>query len=149
MTPITYSLQFRGQADELPVGLRKHGRAPGCALVTKLTHNGLEARYLWSPDEDEALLEAVLVYTSSRRFREDATIRFARGHALRLRGRGEIAASADPDLRHGTVVSEVAGGEGRFAAATGRVTSNFFLSDTGDLTENHLGVVFTKRAPGA
>ena len=144
MKPVTYSLQFRGQAEELAPGLRKHGWAPGCALVTKLTLDGLEACHVWAADEDEALLESILVFTSRNRFREDATITFARGHTLRLRGRGQLAGSVDPDLRHGTVVLEVAGGAGRFAGATGRVTSNFFLSATGDLTENQLVVIFAK-----
>lgn len=37
---------------------------------------------------------------------------------------------------------EVDGGEGQFAGARGRITPNFFVSDTGDVTDNHLGVVF-------
>lgn len=36
----------------------------------------------------------------------------------------------------------VAGDEGQFEGANGRITSNFFLSDTGELTENQLGVMF-------
>jgi hypothetical protein len=142
MAPLTYSLQFRGQVDRLPGGLRKRGRAPGCALVTSITPDGLDARYVWSPAEDEALLESTLAFTDGDRFREAGTIVFSRGHALRLHGQGELARSADPHLRHGTVVWEVAGGAGRYEGASGRITSNFVLSDTGDLTENQLGVIF-------
>jgi hypothetical protein len=149
MRPITYSLQFRGSAHELDGGLRKHARAPGCSLVTSLTPHGLEARYVWSGDDDEALLESTLTFLADGRFEEEGTIRLPRGHALRVRGRGRLAASADPHLRHGTVVWDVAGGAGQFERATGHVTSNFFLSDTGELTENQLGVVFpNEHAPG-
>jgi hypothetical protein len=147
MRPITYSLQFRGQVDELSGGFRKQARAPGCALVTSLTSEGLDARYVWSPDDDEALLESMLLFTEDDSFREDGTIFFSRGHALHLRGRGRLTRSADPHLRHGTVVWEVAGGAGRFDGASGRVTSNFFLSNTGEVTENQLGVIFA--APSA
>jgi hypothetical protein len=143
MRPITYSLQFRGQAVELYRGLRKQGRAPGCALVTSLTPGGLEARYVWACDDDEALFESTLAFTGDSSFEELGTIHFARGHALHLRGVGELAASPDPHLRQGTVAWEVTGGEGAFAGARGRVTSNVLLSDTGDLTESQLGVVFT------
>lgn len=142
MAPLTYSLQFRGQVDSVVGGLRKRGRAPGWALVTTLTAHGLDARYVWSPDEDEAVLESTLAFTAHDRFREAGTILFASGHALRLRGHGQLGPSADPDLRHGTVVWEVAGGAGRYEGATGLVTSNLVLSDTGDLTENQLGVIF-------
>jgi hypothetical protein len=36
----------------------------------------------------------------------------------------------------------VLGGSGQFEAASGRVVSTFLLSDTGDLTDSHLAVVF-------
>jgi hypothetical protein len=50
--------------------------------------------------------------------------------------------SADPDLRQGTVVWKVNGGQGHFEGASGLITSNLLLSLTGDLTENQLGVIF-------
>ncbi|HET9244110.1 MAG TPA: hypothetical protein VFN99_11790 [Gaiella sp.] len=149
MKPITYSLQFRGQATEYEGGLRKYGRAPGCSLETSLTPEGIDAHYRWASDDIEALFESALVFTAAGIFVERGTIFFMRGHALRLSGRGDLAPSPDPHLRQGTVVWEVAGGEGDFLGARGRVTSNFFLSDTGDLTENQLGVVFVDRPPPA
>jgi len=36
------------------------------------------------------------------------------------------------------------GGEGTFDGARGLITSNFLLSDTGELTENQLGVMFVR-----
>jgi hypothetical protein len=142
MRPITYSLQFRGQAIEREGGLLRQGRSPGCSLVTSLTSAGVEARFVWAPDDDEALFESILAFTGAESFEEEGTMIFARGHVLRARGRGRLSASPDPHLRQGTVVWEVAGGEGRFDGASGRITSNFFLSDTGELTENQLGVIF-------
>lgn len=41
----------------------------------------------------------------------------------------------------------IAGGDGQFEGASGRITSTFFVSDTGDLTENQLGVVFVSSTP--
>jgi hypothetical protein len=143
MRPLTYSLQFRGLVEELDGRLRKEARAPGCALVTSLTPGGLEGRYVWALDDDEALFLSTLAFTGDASFEEHGTIHFARGHALHLVGVGELAASPDPHLRQGTVAWEVTGGDGAFAGARGRVTSNVLLSDTGDLTESQLGVVFT------
>ncbi len=142
MKPITYSLQFRGQASELGERWHKQASAPGCALVTSLTHEGVAASFVWAPGGEEAFFESTLAFTADDTFEEHGTIVFARGHALRVRGEGRLEASPDPHLLHGTVVWAVAGGEGQFAGASGRITSNFFLSDTGDLTENQLAVIF-------
>jgi hypothetical protein len=143
MKPITYSLQFRGNAAQLERGLRKEARAPGCALVTSLTPAGVAGTFAWAPGDDEAIFESTLAFTGGGGFDEEGTILFSRGHALRVRGRGQLAPSSDPHLLHGTVVWEVTGGDGQFDDAGGRITSNFLLSDTGELTENQLGVIFT------
>jgi hypothetical protein len=140
--PITFSLQFRGQVVQLGEGLRKQARAPGCALVTSLTADGPAGHFVWAPGDEEALLESTLAFQDERRFDEAGTIVFALGNSLRIRGRGRLAPSADPDLRQGTVVWSIEGGDGHFDRASGLVTSNFLLSRTGDLTENRLGVIF-------
>jgi hypothetical protein len=145
MKPTTYSLQFRGFATEFEGGLRMHGRAPGCALVTSLA-DGLDGRFVWSQDEHEAIFESTLSYVDETRFEESGTVRFAHGDALHLRGYGRLDASPDPDLQQGTVVWTVVGGDGRFACARGRVASNLLLSTTGDLTETQLGVIFASGA---
>jgi hypothetical protein len=140
--PITFSLQFRGQIAQLGEGLRKQASAPGCALVTRLTAEGPDTHFEWAPEDEEALLDSRLAFVDERRFDELGTIVFALGNSLRIRGSGRLAPSADPDLRQGTVVWTIEGGEGHFEGATGLITSNFLLSATGDLTENQLGVVF-------
>lgn len=145
MHPITFSLQFRGQVSRLDDGRRKEARAPGCALVTRLTPDGPAARFEWASGEDEALLESRLTFRDESRFDEEGAIVFALGHSLRIQGRGRLAPCADPELRHGSVVWRIAGGDGHFHRSTGLITSNFLLSASGDLTENQLAVVF---APG-
>jgi len=37
-------------------------------------------------------------------------------------------------------------GAGAFAAATGRIVSNFLVSETGELTDHELGVLFIQRS---
>ncbi len=142
MKPTTFSLQFRGQVARVGGGLRKQARAPGGALVTSLTAEGPDGRFVWAPGDDEALLESTLAFRDDVRFDEAGTIVFAIGNSLRIRGRGRLAPSADPDLRQGTVVWSIDGGDGHFEGSSGLITSNFLLSATGDLTENLLAVVF-------
>ena len=69
---------------------------------------------------------------------------FGNGNALRFRSSsdGTLAPSAEPGLRHGAAAWVIDGGAGAFEGATGRIVSNFLLSETGDLTDNQLGVLF-------
>jgi len=59
---------------------------------------------------------------------------------------GHLTLSLDRNLRHDSAVSKIHGGRGQFDGASGRITSNFFLSDTGELTDNQLGLVFISPA---
>jgi hypothetical protein len=71
---------------------------------------------------------------------------FGVGDAISFRARGALGSSPDPRRRHGTAVLEVTGGRGRLAGACGFVTSNFLLSDTGELIDHHLGLLFLEQA---
>ena len=63
---------------------------------------------------------------------------------LRFRsvGRGALGPWPEPGLRLGTAVCEIDGGSGRLASASGRITSSFLISDTGDLTDHQFGLLF-------
>jgi hypothetical protein len=111
--------------------------------MTSLTPDGVEGQYVWAPGDDEALFASTLAFTRGDSFEEEGTIVFSRGNTIRIRGQGQLQASPDPHLLQGTVIWDVSSGEGQFEGASGRITSNFFLSDTGDLTDNQLGVIFT------
>jgi hypothetical protein len=142
--PVTFSLQFRGQGDWLDGRLRKHATAPGCALVTSVTAEGPTGHFVFAPDDDEALFVATLAFSDEDSFREEGTIAFSRANTIRTGGRGQLEASPDRHLRHGSVTSRVMGGEGALLGVRGLITSNFLLSDTGELTENQLGVMFVR-----
>ena len=144
MRPLPFTMQFRGHATWLEPGvLLGRATAPSSALVTLIdrvgVHGAFEAR-----DGDEAHLECRLTFQDERRFSELGTIGFGNGNALRFRSAcdGTLTRSADPHLCHGANVWEVDGGAGAFRGASGRIVSNFLISDTGDLTDHHLGLVF-------
>jgi hypothetical protein len=44
-------------------------------------------------------------------------------------------------------LQEICGAEGRFHRASGRITSNFVVSDDGEITDHQLGVVFVADRP--
>ena len=146
MKPITFSLQFRGRATVVRSDrVRFDLTAPSAALVTTVGPEGVSGAFEDVPGA-EAVLESELSFggRGETTFDDVGTIEFGRGHALRFRslGLGRLAACPDPNLRHGAVVREVEGGAGQFAGAEGLITSNFFVSDTGEVTENHLGLIF-------
>jgi hypothetical protein len=98
---------------------------------------------------EPATVSAQLSFSDERSFRMTGDIRFEDEDALRFRtlGSGRLDASPEPGLRHGTAMLEVCGGAGRFEGASGRITSNFVLSDDGEITDHQLGVVFVAVQP--
>src|SRR6478609_7223997 len=146
--PIVYSLQFRGRITSLSSRvLEQRATAPSQVLITTVDANGLAGRVQPGKGE-EALLVSRLVLADDGSFDQSGTIEFAPGHALTFRSivADRLGSSPDPHLRHGAAVWEVEGGEGQFRGAHGRITSNFFLSDTNELTDNHFGLIFTASA---
>ena len=146
--PIVYSLQFRGRVTSLSSRvLEQRASAPSQVLITTVDANGLAGRV--EPGEgEEALLVSRLALAADGSFDQSGTIEFAPGHVLAFRsvGAARLSRSPDPHLRHGAAVWEVEGGEGQFRGAHGRITSNFFVSDTNELTDNHFGLIFVARA---
>ncbi len=146
MRPIAYSLQFRGRATTPRSGrLRFSLSAPSTALVTTVSADGVHSVFEEVPG-GEATFEGELALAEQSAFDDFGTIEFGRGNRLRFHsvGLGRLAASPDPHLRHGSVVREVEGGDGQFAGAEGVITSNFFVSDTGEVTDNEFGVIFVR-----
>jgi len=142
--PIIYSLQFRGRATEIAPGvMRAVTAAPSSVLVTIIGEGGVDGR-IESTDGAEARFESEVSFSDGSTFREEGTIDFGSGHRLCFRtvGAGRLGPSVDPTLKHGAVIWEVDGGEGGFDGAQGLITSNFFVSDTGEVTDNQFGVIF-------
>jgi hypothetical protein len=88
-----------------------------------------------------------LVFTDESTFSEEGTIDFGRGDTLRFRslGNGTLAQAPDGSVRQGASVLEIDGGDGRYAGARGRITSNFVLSASGEITDEQVAVLFIDR----
>jgi hypothetical protein len=141
-----FSIHFRGRSTRLSPGvLTAHATAPSCAFVTEIGEHGVHGRIEPSPG-GEAHLECRLTFLDERRFEEVGTISFGNGNTLRFRtlGDGTLAPAGTDGLRHGAAAWTIDDGAGVFAGATGRIVSNFLLSDTGDLTDHQLGVLFLR-----
>jgi len=96
---------------------------------------------------DGARVESDMTLSSDGRFREHGTIVLAPGVELRFRtlGTGNLVDSPDPELRHGSVIWELDGGTGRFASASGRISSTFTLDADGRVEDDQHGLIFVDR----
>ena len=149
MTQVLYVMQFKGKAapaNESGTLLKAKTTAPSCAVTTVVGSQGVSGT-LQPIGGAEATFESVVTVTGEGIFQESGTITFGdsrnRLHFSTV-GHGHMGPSADPQLNHGSVIWKIERGEGQFEDATGLITSNFFLSGLGDVTDNQFGVIFLK-----
>jgi hypothetical protein len=86
-----------------------------------------------------------VVFTGPTTFTETGTVRVGPGDEIDVAAvsDGTLGPSADPDLLHGAVFYSVVDGRGRFAGATGLITSNFLLRPrAGEFEEPWVAVLF-------
>jgi len=157
MSQIVYTTEFKGKLS--PVGtspnVMKAMLGATCICMTVVGPNGLQTP-LEPALGEQAAFESDVTYlggfesseaTSAGEagFKETGLITFDGGeHQLRFStiGQGYIGPSAEPHLRQGAVIWQVESGEGQFKGAQGLITSNFIISDTGEVTNHHIGVIF-------
>jgi len=141
-------MRFTGQAtpaNDARTVLKAATTAPSTALTSTVSPDGL-AGSLQPADGGKAAFESEVTFTNETGFQEVGTITFGNGNVLRFEtvGSGYLGGSADPSLKHGTVMWQVQGGEGQFAGATGLITSNFFVGANLEVTDHHFGVLFVE-----
>ena len=99
---------------------------------------------------DGATLESEVMLADDGAFREHGTIRLATGSELHFRtlGAGSIVGSPDPAVSHGSVIWELDGGTGRFAHASGRISSTFTVGADGRVDDEQHGLIFVNDPKG-
>jgi hypothetical protein len=149
MRQLIYALQFAGTATPVEGAanvMKAATGAPSCTLTTSVGRDGVRGTLEPAPGE-RATFESTVTLAQDGTFQESGTISFGSGgHRLRFRtvGQGHLGPSADPKLNQGAVIWQVEGGEGQFVGARGLITSNFFIREGGEVTDNHFGVLFVE-----
>jgi hypothetical protein len=147
MKQVVYVMQFKGSAAPkagVSGVIKASTTALSCTLSSVVGSDGLTGILLPAPG-GKASFESEVTLTGDSSFSEAGTIRFGdSNHSLRFStvGQGFLGKSPDPELKHGSVMWRVEDGEGQFAGASGLITSNFTLSDTGEVIDNHFGLIF-------
>jgi hypothetical protein len=149
MPQITYTMQFKGKAvpaNDAGTVLKANTSAPSCTITTTVGPTGVNGS-IQPADGGHATFESEVAFSNETTFQESGTITLGEGgHRLHFStvGEGHLEASADPQLKHGSVIWKVDRGEGQFEGASGLITSNFFVSGEGEVTDHHFGVIFVK-----
>ena len=143
-----YVMQFRGQAAPVegsPNTLKAATRASAGTVTTKLGAGGIESSLQPTPGQ-EATFESEVRFTGDNAFMESGTIAFGNGNGLRFStvGQGYLGPSPEAGVQHGSVIWQVDEGEGRLKGAKGLITSNFTVSEKGEVTDNHFGVLYVE-----
>lgn len=160
MRQIIYTMQFNGRVT--PVGtspnvMKATTTAASGTWTTVVGRDGLQST-LEPAAGDQAMFESEVTFlggfessevTSAGEggFKETGTITFGNGgHRLRFStiGQGYIGPSVEPNLKQGAVMWQIDSGEGQFEGARGLITSNFTVSDAGEVTDHHMGVIFVR-----
>ena len=146
MRQIIYSMHFQGRSSPLSSDERVFKTttsATSCTVRTTIDDHGVEGTHE-ATDGDLAFVESEIQFTGRESFSEKGTITFGESHLLRFSTveDGHLGPSACPEIMAGAANWKVEGGEGQFAEATGLITSNFTLTETGEINDYHFGVIF-------
>lgn len=148
MRQLMYTMHFRGQASpsaENGQVLRTTSSGTSCTMETVVGPRGVETT-LHAAAGDLAFLESEVRLAGQDGFEGKGVLTFGDEgeHELRFATvhAGHLGPSAIPGVMAGSVSWHVQGGTGRFQSATGLITSTFTLSDSGDLSEYHCGLIF-------
>jgi hypothetical protein len=148
MREVIYTMHFRGQASRSSgdsTVLKSTSSGTSCTMETVVRADGVSTT-IHAVAGDLAFLECELRLTPPDRFDGKGVLSFGDGneHALRFAtiGGGHLEKSAEHGKMAGSASWRVEGGEGQFASATGFVASTLTISDDGDLSEYHCGMIF-------
>lgn len=147
MHQMVYAMQFSGQAtpvDGSPNVLRARTKAPSCNMTSLVGPEGL-AGMVNAAAGGSAAFESEVTFTGESSFVESGRISFGNdGHNIRFStvGEGYLGPGPESGVQQGAVTWRIDGGEGQFAGARGLITSNFLVGPNGEVSDNHLGVIY-------
>ena len=141
MRELVFALEFRGKAMAVPdTDGRRQTRttASSVTLSTRLTADGVYA-HVEAGAGETAVLEARVQRFGDGTFVEEGTIHYGTAGAVTFEtiGRGWVGAGPVAGSSAGGVLWKITSGDGRFANASGLITSNFTVSPDGDVVDDH------------
>jgi hypothetical protein len=148
MKQIAYAMQFKGSG--APKRGKKNEMSARSGSSTSSLTNSVGARGPRLAIKDgarpKAAFKSNVQVLKKGEFTEDGTIDFGKGGKLRFStiGKGWMGPSAEEGVMHGGILWKVDSGTGPLRGATGIITSNFTITDKGEVTDNQWGVLYIK-----
>ncbi len=143
-----YALQFVGKvvpANTAGTVLSATLSAPPCLIATSSDPGEFQGA-IRTTEGPRSTFESTVTFLDETTFNEEGIITLgAAADSIRFStvGRGYLGGSVDPKVKHGSVAWKIDSGTGRFAGASGLITSNFLVTAAGDVTDHHFGIIFT------
>ncbi len=146
MKELVFALQFSGAAEPVPgstTRLRAKTSASGQTLRSVLKPDGVQAA-IEPAGGDKAVFESEVDIVGEGRFVESGTITYGLAGKVRFTtvGQGILGPAPREGVQRGAVIWEVVDGDGRFRGATGLITSNFTVGQSGEVQDNHFARLF-------
>ena len=147
MKQIVYSMRFSGQvvpSEGSSTVLKAATEARSCTITSRAGPDGVSGSIEPAAGGTATFVSEVM-FNGDAAFQERGSITFGEnGHRLHFStvGQGYLGASADPTLKHGTVMWQVDSGEGQLEGASGLITSNFTVGEAGEVVDHHFGLIF-------
>lgn len=148
MRQIVYTMHFRGQltrSADNGGSMRATSSGTSCTMETTVSPSGAETT-LQPASGDLAFVETEFHLTGQDGFEGSGTLAFGdeAEHAIRFTSAktGQIGPSGVPGVLAGAASWRIDGGAGRFTSASGFITSIFTVTESGDLSEYHWGLIF-------
>ena len=148
MRQIGYVMQFRGSAGPKEGSEGELAARTGSATVRLSTVLDSGGPSVAGEDgsEERASFTSSVQPLEDGTFTEDGTIDFGAAGTLDFStiGTGWMGPSAIDGLTHGGICWKVDSGSGPLAGASGIITSNFTVSESGDVVDNQWGVLYVE-----
>jgi hypothetical protein len=147
MRQLVYTMHFRGQISRSSGNgtLRATSSGTSCTMQTVVGPSGAETT-LHPATGDLAFVETEIHMGGNNAFEGAGSVTFGEDseHALRFSSpkAGQISPSGVPGVLAGAVTWRIDGGEGRFASASGFISSTFTVTESGELSEYQCGLLF-------
>ncbi len=148
MRQLVYTMHFRGQISRSTGNgetLRATSSGTSCTMQTVVGPSGAETT-LQPVQGDLAFIETEIHMAGKNAFEGTGTLAFGdeAEHTLRFSTdkTGQLSPTGVPGVLAGAVSWRIDGGAGRFASASGFISSAFTVTESGELSEYHCGLVF-------
>jgi hypothetical protein len=146
MREIVFALEFKGTAGPVTGGgnlRRARTTASSQTMSTVLSGDGVRARVDPAPG-DTAILESRVERFDDGSFVESGTITYGAAGSIVFEtiGRGWVGPTPNGSGVVGGVLWRVREGTGRLAGAQGLIVSNFTVTPTGEVTDNHFARLY-------